>query len=227
MYWLYLIVFTFIVFIPTAVQHGFYGFSVVQTQEIITLIFGTFAMIVFLVQEKMLKKNLAEKSAIRKKTNRITKDLTQSYSYIGEINRKLDILEQIILSYPESIKLTVKKQKAMYDSILEAIRLLGKSDEFSLRFINILTKEVLKEVKSFPYLALNFSCKNMDAVIQAFESDEFVMITSPKAIDNIVACILIRKKTPNHKIDDFEILKTIASQSLFFFMFIRSAQQVN
>jgi hypothetical protein len=53
------------------------------------------------------------------------------------------------------------------------------------------------------------------------------MITSPKAIDDIIACILIRKKTPNHKIDDFEILRTVASQSLFFFMFIRSAKQAN
>ena len=139
----------------------------------------------------------------------------------------MDILEQIVLSYPESTNLTVKKQKAMYDFIIEAIRLLGKSDEFSLRFICTTTKEVLKEVKSFSDLALNFSCKNFNTVGQSFESDEFIMITSPKAIDNIVACILIRKKTFNHKIDDFEILKAIASQSLFFFMFIHNKKQIS
>jgi len=224
MYWLYLIIFTLVVFIPTLIQRGFYGFSADQTEEFVILILGSFAFIVFLIQERMLKKNLAEKSAIRKKTNRMTKDLTQSYSYIGEINRKLDILEQITLNYPESIKLTVKKQKAMYDSIIEAIRLLGKSDEFSLRFIRTSNLEVLKEVKSLPDLALNFSCKNISAVTQVFESDEFIMITSPKAIDDIVACILIRKKTANHKIEDLEIIKAIASQALFFFMFIRDKQ---
>ena len=227
MYWLYLIIFTFVVFMPTLVQRGLYGFSADQTEEFATLILGFFAFAVFLIQEKRLKVNVFEKKDIQKKVHRMTKDLTQSYSYIGETNRKLDILEQIALGYPEKTSLTVKKQKAMYDSIIEAIRLLGKSDDFSLRFICTTNLEVLKEVKSFPDLALNFSCKNLSAVPQTFESDEFIMITSPRSIDNIISCILIRKKTPNHKIDDFEILKAIASQSLLFFMFIRSKKQIS
>lgn len=227
MYWIYLVVLTFMVFVPSTIQQGFYNFSVVQTQEFTTLIIGFFAMLVFLVQEKRLKKNLAEKSNIRKTTNRITKDLTQSYSYIGEVNRKLDILEQIVLHYPESFNLTVKKQKEMYDSVIEAIRLLGKSDEFSLRFIRLSTMEILKEIRSFPDLELNFSCKNLGAITQVFESDEFTITPSPKDIDGIVACIVIKKKTPNHKIVDFEILKVIASQALLFFMFIRNTRQAN
>jgi hypothetical protein len=227
MYWIYLVIFTLIVFIPSAIRHGFYGLNVTQTQEFATLLGGSFIMLVFLLQEKRLKKNLAEKSAIRKTTNRITKDLTQSYSYIGEVNRKLDILEQTALHYPESANLSVKKQKEMYDSVMEAIRLLGKSDEFSLRFIRLATMEILKEIRSFPDLELNFSCKKLGNITQIFESDEFTITPSPRDIDGIIACIVIKKKTPNHKIVDFEILKVVASQALLFFMFIRNSRQTN
>ena len=112
---------------PTLVQKGFYGFSADQTEEFATLILGSIAFAVFLIQERLLKKNVSEKKAIQKKVNRMTKDLTHSYSYIGEINRKVDILESIALSYPESLILTTKKQKEVYKSIMEAIRLFGKS----------------------------------------------------------------------------------------------------
>ena len=206
---------------PTLIQRGFYGFSADQTEEFATLILGSIAFIVFLVQEIMLKKNVSEKKDIQKKVNRMTKDLTHSYSYIGEINRKVDILESIALSYPESLILTTKKQKEVYKSIMEAIRLFGKSDEFTLRFICLSSKEVLKEIKSFPNVSMNFSPKNFDFNVQFVESDEFIVINSPKAIDDVFSYIVLKKKTPNQRPEDMEIIRTLAAQALFFFMFVR------
>lgn len=226
MYWIYLIIFTFAVFVPTAIHHGIFGFSVIQTQEFTTLILGSFAFFVFLAQEKRLKKNVTEKNSIQKKINRMTKDLTQSYSYIGEINRKLDILEKVTLDYPESLHLTIKKQHEVYDSIVEAVRLFGKSDEFVLRFICMPTNEVLKEIKSFPHLSFNPSLKNLDFSLQFLESDEFVVVNSPRAIDNIFSCVVIRKKVANQKIEDLEMIKTVAAQALFLFMFMRNKEQL-
>lgn len=206
---------------PTLVQRGLYGFSVDQTEEFATLILGSVAFIVFLIQEKMLKKNVSEKMAIQKKVNRMTKDLTHSYSYIGEINRKVDILESIALSYPESLILTTKKQKEVYKSIMEAIRLFGKSDEFTLRFICMSSKDILKEIKSFPDVSMNFSPKNFDLTAQFVESDDFIVVNSPKAIDDVFSYIVLKKKTPNQRLEDLEIIRTLAAQALFFFMFVR------
>ena len=221
MYWLYLIIFTFVVFMPTLVQRGFYGFSADQTEEFATLILGSFAFIIFLIQEKMLKKERFKKKDIQKKVNRMTRDLTHSYSYIGEINRKVDILESIALSYPESLILTTKKQKEVYKSIMEAIRLFGKSDEFTLRFICVSSKEVLKEIKSFPDVSMNFSPKNFDFTAQFIESDDFIVVNSPKAIDDVFSYIVLKKKTPNQRLEDLEMIRTLAAQALFFFMFVR------
>ena len=206
---------------PTLVQKGFYGFSADQTEEFATLILGSIAFAVFLIQERLLKKNVSEKKAIQKKVNRMTKDLTHSYSYIGEINRKVDILESIALSYPESLILTTKKQKEVYKSIMEAIRLFGKSDEFTLCFVCMSSKDVLKEIKSFPDASMNFSPKNFDFTAQFIESDEFIVVNSPKAIDDVFSYIVLKKKTPNQRLEDLEMIRTLAAQALFFFMFVR------
>lgn len=225
MYWLYFALFIFATFIPVSVQNELYIFNLAQTQQLAALSIGLIGFTIFFFQEKNLRRRLKEGVVVKKQVNQMTKDLTSSYSYIGEVNRKLDIIEQVALSYPESHELTIKKQKAMYDSIMEAIRLLGKSNEFSLRFICVSKKEVLKEMRSMQDLAIGFSCKNSNAAAQFFESDEFIMTTSPKAIDDIISCIIIKKKNPNQKIDDLEILKSIASLSLLFFMFIKNKKQ--
>jgi hypothetical protein len=226
MYWIYLVLFTLIVFVPSTIRHGFFVFNVEQTQEFSILILGSLGFITFLIQEKRLKKNMAEKSAFQRKVNSMTKDLTHSYSYIGEVNRKLDILENITLGYPESFDLTAKRQKKIYDSTMEAIWLFGKSDEFVLRFFNLANNEVLKEIKSQPNVSISFSSKIFDSEIQSFESNEFVAVISPKTLEGVSAYIIIRKKSPTQKIDDLEMLKMLASQALFLFMFIRNKKTV-
>jgi hypothetical protein len=226
MYWTYLIIFTLVIFVPTIFQHGFYALNTAQTQEFAILILGSLGFLIFLIQEKKLRKNLFEKNNIQRKVNRMTKDLTHSYSYIGEINRKLDLLENITLSYPESLNLTAKKQKELYNSTIEAIRLLGKSDEFSLRFVRVENNEILKEIKSSSDLSLNFSLKNLDSTAQFFESDDFIVANSPRTIDNVFACVVIRKKTPSQKIEDLEMIRMLAAQALFLYMFVHDKKQI-
>ena len=221
MYWIYLIIFLFIVFVPSIVQEGIYGFNLVQTQEFAILFLGSIGFAAFLIQEKRLKKNMAEKNDFQRKVNTMRKDLAHSYSYIGEVNRKVDILESIALSYPESLVITAKKQKDVYKSIMEAIRLFGKSDEFILRFVCLPSKEILKEIKSFPDVSISFSLKNIDLNTQFFESDEFIVISSPKTVDDVFSYIVIAKKNPNQRMEDLEIIRTLAAQALFFFMFVR------
>ncbi len=226
MYWIYLIIFTFIVFIPTLVRSGFYVFDMTQVQEFAILLLGSLGFTLFLLMEKKFKKNLSEKNRIQGQVNNMTKDLKQSYSYIGEINRKLDILENIALGYPESSKLTHKNEIESYHSIMEAISLFGKADEFALRFACLPKYEILKEIKSMPENALSFSLKHHEKDINYFESDDFIVVTSPKPIDNVLSYIVIKKKTAGHKIEDIEIMKTLAAQALFIFVFTRNKKQI-
>jgi len=218
--------FTLIVFVPTFIRNGFFIFDMTQTQEFVILFLGSLGFFIFLMMERKMKKNMSEKNKIQGQINSMSKDLKYSYSYIGEINRKLDILEHIALGYPESSNLTQKNQIELFDSIMDAVRLFGKSDDFTIRFVRLPNYDILKEIKSMPEKALSFSLKGRTVDVNYFESDEFIVTTSPKTIDNIFSYILIRKITASQKLDDIELMKTLAAQALFIFMFMRNKKQM-
>lgn len=226
MYWVYLIVFTFTVFVPTLVRSGYWIFDTAQMQSISIFFLGSIGFIIFLLMEKSMNRHLFEKSKYQKQVTRMTKDLTQSYSYIGEINRKLDILENIAVGYPESSNLTAKNESEAYDSIMGAVQVFGKSDEFALLFIKKTNFEILKEIKNFPEMQLNFSIKSCDENKCYSETDEFIIVTSPKSIDDIFSCIVIKKSQAAQRIEDQEMMKTLASQALFIYMYMRQKKQI-
>jgi hypothetical protein len=198
-----------------------FGFSLIQTQEYTTLFLGVLAFVFFNYREMRYRKNKQEKTQIQKEISRMSKDLNHSYTYIGEINRKLDILENITAGFPETSKLPNEKKIEIYESIMSAIQMLSKSDDFILRFINQKNHQTLKEFRSNNNktpIYQNASCPH-DGYF--FENDEFIYTKSQKSIDNVYSCIIIKKKNSNKKTDDPEILKTLAMQALFLFMFIQ------
>lgn len=226
MYWIYLILFTLIVFIPSLIRKGVFAFDMTQTQEFAILLLGSLGFFIFLLMEKKMKKNIAERNKIQGQINSMTRDLKHSYSYIGEINRKLDILENIALGYPETSKLTHKNEMELYDSIMDAIRLFGKSEDFALRFVCMPEFVLLKEIKSNKDSLISFSFKERKISINYFESEEFIVVTSPKMIDGIFSYIVIKKKTISQKIEDIELMKTLAAQALFIFVFMKNKKQI-
>jgi hypothetical protein len=220
-YWIYLILFTVIVYTPSVVTSGFLGFSTTQSQEFSILVIGCIGFALFIVREKRYQKQMQEKMQYQMQVSRMSKELNHSYSYIGEINRKLDILEHITQGFPETLQLTARKKMEVYDSIMMGIQLFSKADEFVICFMNSQTGEVLKEIRSKAKMRVHFPHDVCVSHGQFVENDDFICTTSPKTIDNVFASIIIRKKKSSHKIEDPEIIKTIAAQSLFLFMFIQ------
>lgn len=214
------------VFVPSYIRGGFYNLDVTQVQEFTILFLGCINLFTFLIMEKKMKKDLIEKNKIQGQVNSMSRDLKYSYSYIGEINRKLDILENIALGYPESSRLTQKNETELYDSIMDAIKLFGKSDKFSLRFIHLPNCDLIKEFGNVIGNSPHFSFKGSDKDISYKKSNDFIIIMSPKSIDNIFSYIIIEKKTSSQKIDDLEMMKTLASQALFLFVFMRNKKQI-
>jgi hypothetical protein len=221
MYWIYLIIFSFIVFIPSIITSGHFGLSMVETQEYSILLIGIVTFIIFNFRERIYSKNLSEKSNVVKQANRMSRELTHSYSYIGEINRKLDILQNVTAGFPETSQLPTRRKTEIYDSIMEAIHLLSKSNDFALRFVNEKNHDILKELRSKENKNISLHQKEYLNRGYFFETEEFIFARSPKSIDNIYACIIIRKKSGNQRSEDPDILKALAMQALFLFMFIQ------
>lgn len=221
MYWIYLIIFTVIVFVPSFIRSGYWGFHVVQSQEFVILILGSMAFLLYLIQDGRYKRRTRENVSMRKTVNRMSKDLTHSYSYIGEINRKLDILENVTAGFPETSELPTRRKIEIYDSIMAAVQMFVKSENFVLRFVNERNHEVLKEFRSRGYTIITYCQKDCPEAGYFFETDELIFARSSKSIDNIYACIIIKKKISTQAADDPNILKTLAMQALFLFMFIQ------
>lgn len=225
MYWVNLITLTFIVFSPMVIPQGNEIFSITQLHEIILSFLAFIILIIFLIMERRLKITTSEKLKLQSQVNRMNKDLRQSYSYIGETNRKLDILENIAVAFPENSQLEKIKQTDIYDSIMGAIQIFGKADEFVLRFVQKTNCEVIKEIKSFPELKMNHPCNACLENKFYDENENYIAVTSPKTIDNVFACIVIKKNQATKQIEDPEMMKTLAAQALFLFMFMRKERQ--
>lgn len=223
-YWIYLILFVITIFVPEFIQGSIFGLSVVTVQELTLFLLGIFGFLMFLYLEKQIAHSEEQKNRFQRELNRMTKDLTGSYSYIGEMNRKLDILKSVVLGLSTTGPITQTKENALYKSIVNAVMVMTKSAHVAIRFIKM-PKEVLKDVKSDKRIKLD-SCAHycLNKQHSFLESDDHYIARSPEDINNIRACIIIEKKN-SKKIEDPQLLKALASLAVFLYIFVQNAIQ--
>lgn len=224
MYWIYLILFILAVFIPDIIQRDFPYIPEERAEELAIFILGATAFSIFLLKEKQLGIQLKAKRQIQKEASLASKDLTDTYSYIGEINRKMDILKDIALGLAEETFISPEKEMNLYRSIIHAVQMFTKLTNVSLRFINIETGKIIREIKSSKKARCDVINLIMKKENKTFlETEKAFFIRSPKPIGNITACIAIEKKNKNQKIEDPEMIKALASQALFLFTFSKKS----
>lgn len=219
MYWIYLSLFILIIFTPKIVQDGIFFLREEDVESLIIFCFGVFAFTLYLAKEKALLKVFQEKLHLQRKTNDITKDLSDSYSYIGGMNRKFDIVEDLIFHLPEDTAdvLAKKKPDDMYQSIIQAVQLLAKGESVSLRFVNVRTKKLEKIIEKKPIEEFaSFDAKKLLASKKIFWEDaDSVVVRSPRKAKNIVVYIIFPKTT--NQIEDAGMFKILASQALLLY----------
>ncbi|MCX6765868.1 MAG: hypothetical protein NT136_02830 [Candidatus Moranbacteria bacterium] len=226
MYWIYLIIFILAVLSPELIRQDFPLIDEERAEELAIFFLGTAAFLIYLIKEKQLIWNIKEKQKIQKEASIISRNLTDSYSYIGEINRKMDILKNIALGLPESSVLTPEKEKEIYDSILHALYAFSKSKRIIIRFIDLSSHHTIKEVKSNKKI----SCGSTNEEIvkrkeRLIETDYYFLIKPPRDINNTTVCIAIAKQNKQQKLEDPEIIEALASQALFLFTFSQKAKR--
>ncbi|PIW93847.1 MAG: hypothetical protein COZ86_04190 [Candidatus Moranbacteria bacterium CG_4_8_14_3_um_filter_41_13] len=218
MYWIYLLIFIITVFVPQIIREGNAFFREEDVESLIILCFGVFAFVLYLAKEKELLKVFREKLHLQRKTNDITKDLSDSYSYIGGMNRKFDIVKNLIFHLPEvQSQITSKNHISIYDPILQAVKVLAKEEAVALRFVDVKKKVIVKsvDVPTKEYFS-RFSGEVLLRSKKIFwEEDEFALVRSPRKAKNISAFLIFPKVT--NQLEDVEMFKILASQSLLLF----------
>ena len=219
MFLIYTALFIAIVFVPSYVTSGVFSLSVAQTQEYAILLIGVLAQILFHFQNKNLQKTKLEKMALEQKVSRTSRDLLNSYSYIGEINRKVDILKQMVFDGPLARRKARGNEDAMYNSIIEAIHAFTKSSSVALRIVDA-KGNVLREIKNKDVISFYVPRESYRGKFGSYiENDEVYIICSRLNEEKLAACVVVPKRSGKiRKGEDIEILKALASHTLLLHM---------
>jgi hypothetical protein len=211
MYWIYLLLCVLVILTPEFIESGTWVLSEDDFESLIIFAFGTLGLLLYISKEKAFFRAHAEKVILQKKANTISKDLSQSYSYIGEMNRKLDVIQEVIFELPRKTLIKRKKPTDLYKPILEAAKVFARTDKAALLIVDIKKKTCTEEIGG--HLFKRYEPAHLLGAKKSFWSEDHVLIVrSPYAADGKHAFLLLEKVT-NHS-EDMEHLQILASQAL-------------
>lgn len=92
---LYLVFFVLAVLSPSLYEHGYFGLPEKVLEEITIFLFGLAGILTFTLYERHMEHREAETVRIQNDIQKTKGELLESYSYIGSINRKIELLKRL------------------------------------------------------------------------------------------------------------------------------------
>lgn len=220
MYWIYLALFILAVLVPDLLEgKAFLFLSENRVEELAIFILGMAGFLIFIFKEHQLSLREDESVKDKRRLSRATKDLVDSYSYIGEVNRKMDIIMQIGLGLADKSELSKAKEKEIYNSIIAAAGSLMRSKKACLRFVDtktnkthldFLNEEGCRSVK-------NHDLTDMADNVNIKKINGHIIASSLKKINSVKCYLIIEgyNELEASNANNQEMLKFLASQGLF------------
>jgi hypothetical protein len=224
MYWIFFVLFAAGVLVPDIIRGGASFLSEERAEEMVLFLLGATGFVIFLFKERELLSEKREKEKNKKRLDETGKDLIESYSYIGEVNRKTDLLIEVMLGLSEGEILDKNKEKEAYLSIADAAKLMLKGENATLLFFNDQNDGIIEG--SFntnnPKFRLEIkTLKNMGGVVNIKKDKDCIIISSPNKIGGFRSYLKIEgySKEEEKRPKNAEILKMLASQALLVYSF--------
>lgn len=226
MYWIFLIIFIISVLIPDIFRTDVSFLSEARAEEIAIFLLGASAFILFLIKEKQIVFHKKEKEKDQKKIDQTVKDLVESYSYIGEVNRKMDILMNSALGFSNQTALSNTHEKETYASIVSAAKFLLKADYACLKFINIENEKTEKDfcLTEKRNLIKNSELTKIEEGINIKKLEKCLVVSSGQIVRGIRSFLIICEydEAEENSPKNMEILKVFVSQALFLYSYART-----
>jgi hypothetical protein len=139
MYWIYLIIFVLVVFAPEYVRHGYFFLGEEDAESVLIFCLNILAFLLYLAKERALGRIRGEQKQTQQEKKFISRDLEDSYSYIGELNRKFEILKRSVGALPGTLATFGRSARDddLYHPILDAVKILSKTDSVALYFAHV------------------------------------------------------------------------------------------
>lgn len=225
MYWIFSVLFAIAVLIPDIIRGNVYFLTEERAEEVAIFILGSIAFLTFVQNERRIALQKQEKEKTQKKMDQAVKDLVDSYSYIGEVNRKMDILMGVALGLSDHSLLDMKKEKETYESIINAANFLLKSESTILRFVNIKSNQTEKEIKLSEEMKTGLSNRDLNGMednVNVKKWNDTLVVSSPQRIKGVKSFLIIKgyDEAEEEKPKNMEILKLFASQAIFLYSYM-------
>jgi len=225
LYWIYVVLFVSIVFVPVLVHEGrLFASQNRQIAEItLVFIFATIAWILYYWRYQHTEKLKKDNTQLQKEVLNTSKDLSSTYHYIGQINRKLDILRSIVLGLPSTTDMSAKKQD--YVAIMEAIEMFSGCKQYLVGFYDYRSGKILKEIKANEEFSPDIERKNcFKAESSVLKFDDFYFLRTRQRVYHVCAFAILDKKSLRNQ--DIDLIKSLLAQALFLFIYTEEKKKM-
>ncbi len=231
MYWFYLIIFILAVLVPDVVRTNLYFLTETRLEELLIFLLGMAGFLIFIFKEHQLFIQKEEKVKSQKRLRQTAKDLVDSYSYIGEVNRKMDILMQVGLGLSDRSAINKNKEKEIYHTIIDAANSLMRAKFSHLRFVDMKSRRTRKEIITGDGCnkIKNSELAEMGDNVNIRKKNGYLVAASFKQIDNVKGYLIVEEynELEAENVNNQEILKFLATQALFLFIYISRGEQAS
>ena len=220
MYWIYLSFLVLAVLTPLLVTQGYFVLPEEEMEGMVILVLGMIGFFIYLARENQLFRLVKERLLLQKMANSIRRDLSDSYTYIGSMNRKQDIVKELVFDLPIHTVRDGKYCTLWYRKILQTALTLAKVEYGSIRFVDIHEHTLLNHYEEGSFGNERFIGLTPDMLLeekkQFFERNGFYIVRSPRVSDGVVAFLIIPKQV--NRFEDDEIFKMLASSALLMYV---------
>ncbi len=207
------------IFTPEVVSSGVFFFGEEDLESLIIFGLGLIGLLLYLVKESALMRTLREKLSLQQESNKIRKDLAQSYTYIGEMNRHLDILKNMIVESPHTAHdLLDRDQERVYEPVFDAALLLSQSDGVALIFVAKETGAILgcyQRDKTDPAFAKLSGEALLGAKKYWWQEDGFSFVRSNEESLGVAAFLVFR--SVKNRVEEMGVFQILVTHALLLF----------
>lgn len=225
MYWIFFALFILGVLVPDIIRGDIGFLSEERIEEVVIFLLGALGFLIFLFKERELIAEKEEKEKNQKRLDETGKDLIESYSYIGEVNRKIDMLMGVVLGISDRDTFDKKKEKEAYSSVANAAKMLLKGENATLVFLDSKSKKLEKvlDTDDSATRIRRDDLEGIGGVVNIKKTRSRIIVSSPNKMRNVRSYIKIDEydEAEEKKPKNIEILKVLASQALFVYSFSR------
>jgi len=220
----YLLFFVLAVFAPSLFQHGYFGLSETTLQEITIFVFGMAGIVTFALYERLMERREKEREQVQNDYQKAKLELIESYTYIGSINRKIELLKKLANETSSSVMEHRPIPKELFQAIMSnACSAIG-AETALLRFVNHGTLRTDREFFQQTGSKFVFRVSNRDlrtlherglshSFVLSEDEQEILVVPSDRSEGGLKAYLLIYMQGQHIHDVDASLLKVFVNQA--------------